>query len=171
MIEHGGEGIARCQAARGVEAADQRGAGGGGKRVNRESTCKQATRETNNVGAAGCSPPNEAGRQEAGVRQPGRQADRQAGSCTFTPSPRAPFSVRASAPTTIRSNVSRVRLIKSRAPRFERGAAGRLYLRRVLRAAAATGGGGTAAVRKPAEIRKRERPRLRIGAVRPVSPV
>lgn len=76
MIEHGGEGIARCQAARGVEAADQRGAGGGGKRVNRESTCKQATRETNNVGAAGCSPPNEAGRQEAGVRQPGRQASR-----------------------------------------------------------------------------------------------
>lgn len=31
------------------------------KRVNRESTCKQATRETNNVGAAGCSP-NEAAR-------------------------------------------------------------------------------------------------------------
>lgn len=74
MIEHRGEGVARCQAARGVEAADQRGAGGGGKRVNRESTCKQATRETNNVGAAGCSPPNEAGRQEAGVRQPGKQA-------------------------------------------------------------------------------------------------
>ena len=38
------------------------GTGGGDtKRVNRESTCKQATRETNNVGAAGCSP-NEAAR-------------------------------------------------------------------------------------------------------------
>lgn len=33
-----------------------RGEGRATKRVNRESTCKQATRETNNVGAAGCSP-------------------------------------------------------------------------------------------------------------------
>lgn len=55
---------------------EEGGGGGGGKRVNRESTCKQATRETNNVGAAGCSPPNEASRQEAG-RQAGRQTDRQ----------------------------------------------------------------------------------------------
>jgi len=78
-----------------VGAEDQRGSGGGGKRVNRESTCKQATRETNNVGAAGCSPPNEAGRQagrqEAGVRQPGRQAGR----LVYVPSLRAPFFVRA----------------------------------------------------------------------------
>lgn len=51
----------QCQAARGVGVASRRGSGGGGKRVNRESTCKQATRETNNVGAAGCSP-YEAGR-------------------------------------------------------------------------------------------------------------
>lgn len=95
MIEHSGEGTARCQAARGVGAADQRGSGGGGKRVNRESTCKQATRETNNVGAAGCSPPNEAGRQAGRRQESGSQADRQAGSCTFAPSLRAPFSVRA----------------------------------------------------------------------------
>lgn len=62
--ERGGEGKRagrQCQAARGVGVASRRGSGGGGKRVNRESTCKQATRETNNVGAAGCSP-NEAGR-------------------------------------------------------------------------------------------------------------
>lgn len=74
MIECRGRGNCagrQCQAARGVGVA---GSGGGGKRVNRESTCKQATRETNNVGAAGCSPPNEASRQEAGRRQAGRQA-------------------------------------------------------------------------------------------------
>lgn len=156
MIEHGGEGTARCQAARGVGAADQRGSGGGGKRVNRESTCKQATRETNNVGAADCvrRRTRQAGRQEAGVRQPGRQTGRQAGPCTFAPSAaRSVFRARPLRRVGVTHRAStRVRLVKSRAPRFERGAAGRLYLRRVLRAAAASA--AAAAVRKPAEIRK-----------------
>lgn len=44
--------------------------------------------------AAGCSPPNEAGRQEAGVRQSGRQASRL-GVYALAPSLRAPFFVRA----------------------------------------------------------------------------
>lgn len=77
---------------RGPARRPGRGEEGGGKRVNRESTCKQATRETNNVGAAGCSPPNEAGRQEAGVRQPGRQATRLV--YVHSVALRAPFSVR-----------------------------------------------------------------------------
>lgn len=78
MIERRGEGTAGLVSARPREGWETVGLGEGGKRVNRESTCKQATRETNNVGAAGCSPPNEASRQEAG-RQAGRPADRQTG--------------------------------------------------------------------------------------------
>lgn len=90
MIECRGRGNCagrQCQAARGVGVA---GSGGRGKRVNRESTCKQATRETNNVGAAGCSPPNEASRQEAGRRQAGKQACAPIASSLC-----APFSVHA----------------------------------------------------------------------------
>lgn len=57
---------------------------GRGKRVNRESTCKQATRETNNVGAAGCSP-NEAGRQAGSfVRSLRRCVFRALPSCRST---------------------------------------------------------------------------------------
>jgi len=90
----------------------RRGSRGRGKRVNRESTCKQATRETNNVETAGCSPSNEArqagGRQASGrtngrtdgqtdrQTETGRQAGRQAGRPTFARFVlRAPFSVRA----------------------------------------------------------------------------
>lgn len=94
-----GEGKLRGSSVPGRErGGSRRGPGGGGKRVNRESTCKQATRETNNVGAAGCSP-NEAGRQagKAG-RQRGSEADRQAGrqACSLRRSLCVPFSVRAS---------------------------------------------------------------------------
>lgn len=170
MIEYGGEGICAVPGRERGGSRDQRGSGGGGKRVNRESTCKQATRETNNVGAAGCSPPNEAGGRSQAARQTGKQARvRSLHRCAL----RFPC---AFAPT-IRSNVSRVRLIKSRAPRFEREVAEQLYLRRVLRAAAAS---AAAAVRKPAEIRKRERHHPDRGrsarhsstdSLRPVSPV
>lgn len=122
--------------------------------------------------AAGCSPPNEAGRQEAGVRQSGRQASRLA----YTRSLRRcalRFSC-APAPTSrsLTHRVSaRVRLIKSRALRSASGdPAERLYLRRVLRAAAASTAAAVTAVpavvRKPAEIRKRGGNGVRIGAVR-----
>lgn len=111
--------------------------------------------------AAGCSPPNEAGRQEAGVRQSGRQASRLA--CTRSLRRCALRFSCAPAPASrsLTHCVSaRVRLIKSRALRSASGdPAERSYLRRVLRAAAvstvAAATAVPAVVRKPAEIRKR----------------
>lgn len=110
----------------GRKRGGNRGSGGGGKRVNRESTCKQATRETNNVGAAGCSPPNEAGRQAGRRQESGSQADRQAGSCTFASSLRAPFSVRARSDESEYKRIASLRVfdLSNRARRDPRSASG-----------------------------------------------
>lgn len=123
------------------------------------------------MGAAGCSPPNEAGRQEAGVRQPGRQASR----LVYVRFVAARSVFRARPLRRDQSEYKRIASLRvfdlsNRARRASRAGSRRtirLYLRRVvvLRTAAASASASAsaaaAAVRKPAEIRKREKERER----------